>query len=770
MAIDPQYYGYYQQGLLDEGVAPPDISGPDFVRGMKYAPFDLLGAPVDLANMALSPLGLGSDMPVGGSDYLINKYADLGDLLGINYDRPTGSGSETLGRITSGILAPTVGAKTVGRVVQGVGDYVAGAPARVADRARSVTLGSGIDPTSIVDDLIVRGMGDNGGPPMVPEAPVRDVDELGFYSQALEVAQGLKQKKGTGQQFEAMLLKGGVKPDEIAFTPGLRGLLDQPQVTQEELVGLLQDQRIRPQETVFYDLGFEHNALNFPDRPEVLSMEDAYGADFVSEEIEQVLEYDLDDALALMSRTNPSAYPESDLPKIKMAIEEEGFLPQSIMEDVESAAEEIARTNYEYNPVVRLQDPDTGYEIIGDDVNGYYVKDEGGEHIEGYQRGEVGIFGSLSEARIQADAHARERGFIGGADGEARFAEYTEPGGHNYREILLQVPEYEGRVDDFYEITHFDEPNIAVHARTTDRKMAKDAGEVLYVEELQSDWGQQGRQVGFAKPEDADLLDSLEKKIEPIRQKMHKADYKVRSLRERAIDDIASSLGLVRGEADVRPDFYRYGNLTYPDGSKAVGAADLLDLLNGRKAAIYPQGGGRVDRFLGKDDLPDYYRKAVDEFDVFADKFDPISEQIDDLEARVQPAPFIGSSEKFAEVGIKRLLSRAVEERKGYVSFSPGDIQYDRWGEEGLETFYDKIIPKAAQKVVKKLDKEAKVGPMKVRMDGPNDTADRFTIEITPKMREAIRKGIPLFTTGGAGLLGAGMAREERPQTTEGIL
>jgi len=99
-------YGYYRQGLLDEGVELPQVSGTDFLRGAKYAPFDLLGAPVDLANMALSPLGLGSDMPVGGSDYLINKYADLGDLLGVNYDRPTGSGSELLGRIGAGVISP----------------------------------------------------------------------------------------------------------------------------------------------------------------------------------------------------------------------------------------------------------------------------------------------------------------------------------------------------------------------------------------------------------------------------------------------------------------------------------------------------------------------------------------------------------------------------------------------------------------------------------------------------------------------------------------
>ena len=135
---------------------------------------------------------------------------------------------------------------------------------------------------------------------------------------------------------------------------------------------------------------------------------------------------------------------------------------------------------------------------------------------------------------------------------------------------------------------------------------------------------------------------------------------------------------------------------------------------------------------------------------------------------RYNPAPFISSSEKFAEVGIKRLLSKAVDEGKGYVSFSPGEVQFDRWGNDGLETFYDKIIPKAAKKVAKKLDKDASVAPMKVRMDGPHVTDTRLTIQITPKMRDAIKKGIPLFSAGGAGLLGAGMDDEPKPQ--RGIL
>jgi hypothetical protein len=53
-------------------------------------------------------------------------------------------------------------------------------------------------------------------------------------------------------------------------------------------------------------------------------------------------------------------------------------------------------------------------------------------------------------------------------------------------------------------------------------------------------------------------------------------------------------------------------------------------------------------------------------------------------------------------------------------------------------------------------------------MTGPADKASRLTIEITPKMRDAIKKGIPLFSAGGAGLLGVGM--QDEPQPAGGIL
>ena len=69
-------------------------SGQDIVRGIKFFPADLIGAPVDIVNLALTPFGLGSDKPFMGSDYLINKGVEAGI-----YEKPSGSGVETLTRM-----------------------------------------------------------------------------------------------------------------------------------------------------------------------------------------------------------------------------------------------------------------------------------------------------------------------------------------------------------------------------------------------------------------------------------------------------------------------------------------------------------------------------------------------------------------------------------------------------------------------------------------------------------------------------------------------
>lgn len=116
---------------------------------------------------------------------------------------------------------------------------------------------------------------------------------------------------------------------------------------------------------------------------------------------------------------------------------------------------------------------------------------------------------------------------------EAKFQRYSQPGGENYREVLVHLPEgasasvsakrnrlaelMEGRdpsrafneltpearfeamslmdditsVDEFRS-SHYDMPNILTHFRVSDR-VGPNGEKVLYVDEIQSDWHQKAR-------------------------------------------------------------------------------------------------------------------------------------------------------------------------------------------------------------------------------------------------------------------------------------
>lgn len=134
------------------------------------------------------------------------------------------------------------------------------------------------------------------------------------------------------------------------------------------------------------------------------------------------------------------------------------------------------------------------------------------------------------------------------APNETRYGEYQLPGGTNYRELLLRMPEAELKLPEGWEIvqdknmfyvfdkkrklvagaetrkealqnamynfrnltqrfespnftsSHWDEPNVLAHVRMNDRDIPG-VGRSLHLEEIQSDWGQKGRKEGFALSE-----------------------------------------------------------------------------------------------------------------------------------------------------------------------------------------------------------------------------------------------------------------------------
>ncbi len=83
----------------------------------------------------------------------------------------------------------------------------------------------------------------------------RAIDDLDFYSQALESAKGLKQAKGTPEQMLAQLKKAGVKDAEIEAT-GLREFLDgKKSVSRDEVVEHLESSGVDLHEEVYSSSG-----------------------------------------------------------------------------------------------------------------------------------------------------------------------------------------------------------------------------------------------------------------------------------------------------------------------------------------------------------------------------------------------------------------------------------------------------------------------------------------------------------------------------------
>ena len=100
----------------------------------------------------------------------------------------------------------------------------------------------------------------------------------------------------------------------------------------------------------------------------------------------------------------------------------------------------------------------------------------------------------LEESTL-AKSILKNRGLNVLPDEPTKYEEYTLPGGENYREILLRMPHDEHRRVD-PSSGHWDVPNVLAHVRAKDRT-GPNGEKILHIEEIQSDWHQQGRKHGY---------------------------------------------------------------------------------------------------------------------------------------------------------------------------------------------------------------------------------------------------------------------------------
>lgn len=353
--------------------------------------------------------------------------------------------------------------------------------------------------------------------------------------------------------------------------------------------------------------------------------------------------------------------------------------------------------------------------------------------------------------------------------GPSKFSKYTLPGGENYREILLTLPEgskspaYKAQkalddankaydADQSYEnyqkvlrareeadkvgadwkspefrSSHFDQPNILAHMRVNDRVV--DGKKTLFIEEIQSDWHQAGRKKGYA-----------ERNPLPVRVFDRNTGTEIGRFKSgKEAENFIAKEDPAMARLEYEEDFGR--NIAgVPDAPFKTSWHELT-----LKRAIQEaseKGYDQIAFTTGKTQAERYdLSKQIDRIAITkTGGVWSVNAWKDGAKAITKDA---STDADLANLVGKELAEKAIKQGGG--EYAGLDLQV---GGEGMKGFYDQILPKSLEKLGKKFD--AKVG--KTEMDG----VEVWQMDITPKMRESVlTKGQPLFAaTPAVGLLG----------------
>ena len=397
-----------------------------------------------------------------------------------------------------------------------------------------------------------------------------------------------------------------------------------------------------------------------------------------------------------------------------------------------------------------------------------------------------------------------------------KFSEYTLPGGENYRELLLTRPRVDKTIPELeaemgftrpltneqqdaviarwkqytpesadYRSSHWDEPNPIAHMRMKER-VDPEGRRVLHLEELQSDWAQEGRKTGFDTPEKA-------QKIAAMREEERKLQARYNDLRLQQLE--------------IQPKSYFVGDpLEYPEGYSHELAArlsrEMRETQNEIDAIRRNMPGPGVPSAPFVESTPGWtnlaLRRAMIEaargnFDAIA--WTPGREQAKryDLSQHVREIEYIPNGDGTYRLGvtsmqgegvplpnaarmtledIERSVGKEIAEKiksgegrqyRGHEgrTLEGLDLQV---GGQGMVGYYDKILPTQISKVLKDIGETPQFGTTRVSPPGSNQPIDAPSFNITPEMREKINQGLPLFTMMPAAIgLGAAQMQERAP-------
>jgi hypothetical protein len=286
------------------------------------------------------------------------------------------------------------------------------------------------------------------------------------------------------------------------------------------------------------------------------------------------------------------------------------------------------------------------------------------------------------------------------------------------------------RIGQDYRSSHWEEPNILVHLRMNERTDSE-GNKVLFLEEVQSDWGQQGKREGFVKD-----FDKLTKEYQDWVKKNNLPNVSAseqKNLNKEQSDWIENFINRWEQESDGSTQKAPFVTDTNAWVKLGLKYALKQAVESGATKIAWTTGEQQNERYdLSKqvDSINYLETKEKGIYDVAATKenkkvFSDAKMDLSKIEAT------------FGKDIAEKISNGVGENKRGITYISGQDLKV---GGKGMKGFYDKILPDVFKSLVKELS--GKSGELSSVDFGEGN---QMSIDITPELAQSVTTGMPMF-------------------------
>lgn len=253
-------------------------------------------------------------------------------------------------------------------------------------------------------------------------------------------------------------------------------------------------------------------------------------------------------------------------------------------------------------------------------------------------------------------------------------------------EYIKKLPSY---LDNSYSkskpfsSSHYEEPNILVHLRMNTRTAA-DGSKVLFLEEVQSDWGQKGREEGFSKPANTQLINQLEKQKQDILDSSKSYQFLNSKTEGNLSKEVFDAIQQVATNMIDNP-------YSTNESRKERFLEDI-----GKTLSYWESFDNSVPK-MNQDELSEFYDIYIKELKnndlkikgysisyrlaSVENEIKEINEQITDAKEKIATptAPFVTDTNAWVKLGLKVALKEAVAQGVDKIAWTTGEQQNERY-------------------------------------------------------------------------------------------